>query len=1438
MKKTNFTIHESFTTKLTTVLVMLFISFTGINLNAQCSLACNGTTNISLDGNCEAVITPEMILNDNATSCPGGAYTVFIMEDMFGDAIPTSPMITNYYVGQTLFVKIQDDNTLNSCWGEITVEDKIAPTIVCPIITGPVFCHQSESLVAQPLDNCDPNPELILVNETITVNDCLNSANNDIIKTIQRTYIARDASGRTSPECTFSFDVVRLPSLNLIDAPQNFILNNALLCNGSFERDEDGNPDVSVTGVPTLDGTPLDIALYPDPYTDCNIVVTKEDVALPPIGCVEKIMRIFTVIEWSCGEQRTREIVQMIEIVDNEGPVITKCPSNFIASTTNYECNATVLLPPVEAMDLCSDNIEVDISYAGGFLDNQNGGLAEGLPIGENLITYTVYDDCLNSTSCTIVVTVEDLTPPVAVCDQFTAVGLTNDGYAHVAATVFDDGSYDECNLDRMLVRRMDSDNCGECEAPEFTGFTSLGQFNGHYYFLSQWKKTGRLAAKHAVALGGYGLSLETVEERTWINSVVPDDIDYYIGLGNNSGSTYSWASSTPLTSNAWALNQPSDNEPYVVYDSNLNGWDDVEGLDEQFYIVEIAEDCWYSEYTKFCCADIGEENMVVFRVIDAACNFNECMVNVDVQDKIGPVIHCPDDVTVACDTAYDLENLTQFGEPQVFDNCGFTMVETVTTDFDQCQTGDLVRTFTVTDDGGRVSTCSQTITFEFDYGITGNQIVFPENVVMSDGCDDPDSPEYDPSLTGLPTYPNVPCQLLGLNIDDQVFVFNGEANDACFKILRTFTVINWCETDINGIPQTYIGTQVIKVNNTVAPVIEGDCERVTVCTYDSECLDGTVELMQSASDDCTSALQWEYRVDLWSDNVFETAAVTGNGNTADASGVYPIGSHTIIWTFFDRCGNVTSCEQLFDVVNCKAPSPYCLNGLAIDLMPVDTDNDGTIDSGMIDIWASDFDAGSSHPCGYDVIFSFSPDTSETSKFFFCEDVGEQEVMVYSTSVTPDGTLLQAFCVTYVDVQDNMNACGVDGGEGLKPVIEGSIATVYADVLDNVRVELIGEEVAYEMTSQGAYAFPEMPNGGSYVVDPIKNDDVSNGVSTLDLVLIQRHVIGLQDLEGAHNILAADVNNDEMVSAIDIVELRKVILGVSDNFSNNDSWRFVDANFTFNDPTDPWATVIPESYGINNLSENMIIDFTAIKVGDVNNSVELANATSTSAEVRSNETLSMIADMTNATDGDIASIPVYADANTTLSGAQMTFNLGAGVTFAAIESGSINITNQNVGLRFVDRGIVTLSWDNTDGVQIKAGEVLFNIVVEATTYDNNTIAVTSDITKAEAFNTNYEVMNVELSIRNSAGEGFALMQNTPNPFNNFTEISFNLPKAMNATLTVYDVNGRTLKTISSQYDQGNNTIRLEKSELGASGVLYYQLQAGDFTANRKMVVFN
>ena len=56
------------------------------------------------------------------------------------------------------------------------------------------------------------------------------------------------------------------------------------------------------------------------------------------------------------------------------------------------------------------------------------------------------------------------------------------------------------------------------------------------------------------------------------------------------------------------------------------------------------------------------------------------------------------------------------------------------------------------------------------------------------------------------------------------------------------------------------------------------------------------------------------------------------------------------------------------------------------------------------------------------------------------------------------------------------------------------------------------------------------------------------------------------------------------------------------------------------------------------------------------------------------------------------------------------------------------------------------------------------------------------------------------------------------------------------TLTISDVTGRILKTVRANYSKGLNQLTLKASDLNASGVLYYTLEADDFTATKKMIL--
>jgi len=140
----------------------------------------------------------------------------------------------------------------------------------------------------------------------------------------------------------------------------------------------------------------------------------------------------------------------------------------------------------------------------------------------------------------------------------------------------------------------------------------------------------------------------------------------------------------------------------------------------------------------------------------------------------------------------------------------------------------------------------------------------------------------------------------------------------------------------------------------------------------------------------------------------------------------------------------------------------------------------------------------------------------------------------------------------------------------------------------------------------------ELQNGDSSSEDYFKetsytNNAPLNGVTTYDLVLIRKHILGIEYLNSPYKIIAADANKSNYISTIDIVIIRRLILFIDTEFENNTSWRFVPATFVFPTPSNPFSTYFPECLHVDLSAENAInnVDFIAIKVGDVDNSAML-----------------------------------------------------------------------------------------------------------------------------------------------------------------------------------------------------------------------------------------
>ncbi len=552
---------------------------------------------------------------------------------------------------------------------------------------------------------------------------------------------------------------------------------------------------------------------------------------------------------------------------------------------------------------------------------------------------------------------------------------------------------------------------------------------------------------------------------------------------------------------------------------------------------------------------------------------------------------------------------------------------------------------------------------------------------------------------------------------------------------------------------------------------------------------------------------------------------------------------HRVVWKAYDGCGNVTSVTNYFTVQDVKAPTPFCIN-LSTALM-ADPDGDGPAGP-MVELWAIDFNAGSFDNCtdpdALRYTFSdvapeddpdYNPASRSSARVFDCNDLAGSNNAVLTVNVYVwDQCGNYDFCVVNLRLIDNSGDCG--NGVPTGSMIAGDVTTEFGEAVESVEIyndNMLDPNLnTDDMTeNDGHYAFEWNEEGSDYEITAAKNDDYLNGVSTLDLVIIQRHILGTESLDSPYKMIAADVNNDQKITAIDLIELRKLILGIYDELPTNSSWRFVDASQTL-DINNPWN--MDETINIYSLAADMMEeDFVGVKIGDVNGSV-IANAQSVSPEKRSATTVDIVFEDRAVEVGELVEITVSGESMTEVYGYQFTLET-PGLQLVDVTEGTVNVSSANFGSF---NGKVTTSWNSLTPIT-QDGD-LFTMTFKSTVSGqlSQLIDLNSSITKAEAYvGQTLDIVSVEL--RGGTGvTTYALYQNEPNPFSNRTMVGFELPEAGQATLTVLDVTGKVLKVINGDYAKGYNEVELSKSDFGAAGVYYYQLDSGDFTATKKMII--
>lgn len=1260
-------------------------------VDCNVTMACNDLVQVSLDDQCEATILADITLED--PDYDNDAYEVTI-KDMDGNLLPSN-VVSGEHIGMTLEVTVTLIDCDNSCSGNIIVEDKLPPIIMCENVT--VACDESTEpsmLVPEPtIDEPCGGPVDIDYFDTMEDLPC----SEDFARIITRTYTVTDASGN-SATCTQEISVERA-DLGDVVFPDNRDGDELPMidCSENFPIVEGGAPDPSYTGLPT--------------GIDCpNIQFYYTDVLFEVCGAGLKVVRQFVVIDWCTGEEAMDN--QIIKVVDDTAPTCMDSPNNpDVISNDPGLCTGTYTVPAPVVVEDCSE-WDYEVAYklkddSGDPYDNPStenvvrlpNGLYQipDLPTDTTWIIYTLTDACGNSSSCFSEVVVVDDEAPNAICEGSTVVSLDDQGTASVFATSIDDNSFDNCSDVTVMIRRLQTP-CGE----------------------------------------------------------------------------------------------PSDLE--------------------------------FGESVSLCCEDVPNSPIqVVLQVTDEMGNVNECIANVNVQDKFPPQITCPATVDLVCGQDYEDMSLTG-GMATAEDNCGVT-VEFLgynTDGLNDCGIGVVFKNFRVTDPQGRSEECSQRVNINNPNPFSETDVLFPADLDLNTCA----MGDLDPGITGLPTISNDVCANIAISYSDQVFQ---QVDGLCFKILRTWRVVDWCNEDVTS-DNFITGVQKLSISNSIAPTFTASCANQTVEAINGEC-QANVDVAVAATDDCTpdNQLEYSYTIDYGDDGSVE---VSQDGR--DASGVYPTGTHRVTFSVIDQCENVSQCSAVITVIESVAPTPIC-HGEVITVLD---------ENGQAEIWATDFNLKSEDNCdGFDLTYSFNAEGNQPSLAFDCDDILngvaeeiELNLYVFDASGNSD------FCTVILELQDSptTDACE-DNGMGN---IQGRIVNENLEGLPTLNVDLFEMDVETETMKQsstdeeGTYGFSELPYFDSYMVKPESSGDHANGVSTLDLVLIQRHILGLGQLDSPQKIIAADINNSNSVSAVDIVELRKVVLGVREEFSNNTAWKFVPTTHEFEDAAYPWNYPTQIELDTLTLDEDQA-DFYAIKVGDVNGTATASYISEESSTRDAGLVLSAI-DATY-TRNETVNIPLVVNESTTIEGMQFTISFDdSKLSFVGVDGEKASVLAHHISTEYADRGLISISYDHVMGLALDTEDVLMSLQFTAKSSGevSNSIKINSELISAEAYTLDHSITGVSLEIRDEYKINLqkSSMISTPNPFTEETTITFTLATDAPATIRVLDVSGKVVLEVSDAYTAGTNQVKIQASQLSSAGIYYYQLETENNIITKKMIM--
>ncbi len=340
--------------------------------------------------------------------------------------------------------------------------------------------------------------------------------------------------------------------------------------------------------------------------------------------------------------------------------------------------------------------------------------------------------------------------------------------------------------------------------------------------------------------------------------------------------------------------------------------------------------------------------------------------------------------------------------------------------------------------------------------------------------------------------------------------------------------------------------------------------------------------------------------------------------------------------------------------------------------------------------------------------------------------------------------------------------------------------------------------------NDGTYQFPEIFTGTNVEITPSKVINPKNGVSTFDLVLMQKHILGIEPFDSPYKLIAADVNESGGISVSDILDMQKLILQIYTDFPNTTSWRFVDAFYNFSDPLNPLIEDFPTSISFNNLDQDITAaNFIGVKMGDVNNTASPENIQN--VEDRSEDFYYISLKNQQFSEGEIGTINFKRSHFSQLNGFQFTL----GLDLDEINLLEVNAIHPHFLFNILENGMINCSWFDTTLSSQQTDDVLFSIKIKAkktcsieSFLEFNTTGISSEV-----YTQNNQLLKPILTFSSHQNNAnFVQLNAFPNPSTKSIQVEYYLSEKGTIQIEIINKVGQVVRSLSKLYQQKGSYV--------------------------------